>query len=104
MDRRAWWATVQKVTQCQTWLRQLSTHVHTHDSHPDTSRFPGDWPSTGIKYPSPDSKPLKSQSALQPLCHSNGALQPLLSSDVHTHDDVMICKHIVKDIRHELSE
>ena len=68
MDRRAWWATVQKVTQCQTWLKQLSTHVHTHYSHPDTSWFPGDWPSTGIKYPSPDSKPLKSQSALQPLC------------------------------------
>ena len=62
MDRRAWWATVQKVTRCQTWLKQLSAHTH-----PDTSWFPGDWPSTEIKYPSPDSKPLKSQCALQPL-------------------------------------
>ena len=62
MDRRAWWATVQKVTQCQTRLKQLSAHTH-----PDTSWFPGDWPSTEIKYPSPDSKPLKSQCALQPL-------------------------------------
>ena len=43
-------------------------HMHAHYSHPDTPRFPGDWPSTGIKYPSPDSKPLKSQCALQQLC------------------------------------
>ena len=26
-DRRAWWATVHRVTQSQTWLKQLSTHV-----------------------------------------------------------------------------
>ena len=27
MDREAWWATVCRVTKCQTWLKQLSTHM-----------------------------------------------------------------------------
>ena len=27
-DRGAWWATVHKVTQSQTWLKQLSMHTH----------------------------------------------------------------------------
>ena len=30
-DRGAWWAEVHRVTQSQTWPKQLSTHTHTHD-------------------------------------------------------------------------
>jgi len=30
MDRRACWATVQRITKNQTGLKQLSTHTHTH--------------------------------------------------------------------------
>ena len=28
MDRGAWWATVHRVAKNQTWLKQLSTHIH----------------------------------------------------------------------------
>ena len=31
MNREAWWATVHRVTQNQTQLKQLSTHTHTED-------------------------------------------------------------------------
>ena len=30
MDRRAWQATVHRVTKNQTQMKQLSTHTHTH--------------------------------------------------------------------------
>ena len=30
MDSGAWWATVHRVTQSQTQLKQLSTHTHAH--------------------------------------------------------------------------
>ena len=33
MDRGAWWTTVHRVTQSQTGLKQLSTHVVNHKMH-----------------------------------------------------------------------
>ena len=32
MDRGAWRATVHALTQCRTWLKQLSMHAHTHSN------------------------------------------------------------------------
>ena len=40
MDRRAWWATVHRVTQSQTQRKQLSTHMHLH-VHRDDPGPPG---------------------------------------------------------------
>ena len=31
MDRRAWRATIHKVAKSQTWLKQLSTHIHPYE-------------------------------------------------------------------------
>ena len=34
MDRRAWQATVHRVTQSQMWLKRFSTHTHTQPDYP----------------------------------------------------------------------
>ena len=44
MERKAWWATVHRVTKSRTWLKPLNTYTHIHDAVHRSTRKPASLP------------------------------------------------------------